>query len=66
MINILKSIFGKSDELGSGVIQSQRDPVCGMQIKGDAITAEYQGKNYYFCSEHCREQFIAMPNNFVD
>ena len=38
-----------------------QDPVCGMKIKRDRAAAhsDYQGKVYYFCSELCRERFVA-------
>jgi YHS domain-containing protein/mono/diheme cytochrome c family protein len=38
-----------------------RDPVCGMKIKRDRAAAHdsYRGKSYYFCSELCRERFVA-------
>ncbi|CAN5718580.1 hypothetical protein BH11VER1_BH11VER1_38860 [soil metagenome] len=26
-----------------------------------AIHAERDGKTFYFCSEHCREKFLAAP-----
>jgi YHS domain-containing protein len=39
------------------------DPVCGMRIDPDdaAATAEFGGKNYYFCSEACGVRFEADP-----
>jgi Cu+-exporting ATPase len=39
------------------------DPVCGMNIddREAAGTAEYEGQTYYFCSEACRDTFIADP-----
>ncbi|TML07837.1 MAG: YHS domain-containing protein [Actinobacteria bacterium] len=34
------------------------DPVCGMSVdKGRAKTAEYGGRTYYFCSDHCKATF---------
>lgn len=44
--------------------KSFKDPVCGMRAT-DQIMAEYNGQNYYFCSDHCKEQFIASPEEFV-
>jgi adenylate cyclase len=40
------------------------DPVCGMRIDSEdaAATAEYDGKTYYFCSEVCRDVFVADPS----
>ena len=38
-----------------------QDPVCGMKIKRDRAAAhsDYQGKDYHFCSELCRDRFVA-------
>ena len=38
--------------------QEAIDPVCGMTIPTDgAITREYEGATYYFCSEICATRF---------
>ncbi len=38
------------------------DPVCGMTVDTTtALHAERDGKTSYFCSEHCREKFLASP-----
>jgi Cu+-exporting ATPase len=35
------------------------DPICGMTVSEDSkIRAERDGKTYYFCCEHCRQQFL--------
>jgi len=36
------------------------DPICGMTVN-EAVgrTAERDGKTYYFCSDHCRQKFLA-------
>lgn len=43
------------------------DPVCGMKVAmgDDAITADYEGKTYYFCSTQCRDQFLEDPMTYV-
>ena len=43
------------------------DPVCGMRIDpDDAVAAvEHGGTTYYFCSEACRELFVADPGEFL-
>ena len=43
------------------------DPVCGMRIDTDdaAATVEHQGTSYYFCSEPCRDAFVADPAQYV-
>ena len=42
------------------------DPVCGMQVDpaGSSHKAEYRGASYWFCSEHCRKEFLAHPEDF--
>lgn len=41
-----------------------KDPICGMTVDAaTAIRAERDGKTYYFCSEHCRQKFLATPAN---
>jgi uncharacterized protein len=38
------------------------DPVCGMQVdRAKAVSATLDGRTRYFCSEHCRQAFIANP-----
>jgi uncharacterized membrane protein YraQ (UPF0718 family)/YHS domain-containing protein len=41
------------------------DPVCGMRVdRARALQAEHDGRTYAFCSEHCRERFMADPERF--
>jgi uncharacterized membrane protein YraQ (UPF0718 family) len=36
------------------------DPVCGMKVdRARAVTAQHEGRTVYFCSEHCRHEFVA-------
>ncbi len=44
-----------------------RDEVCGMQSTASTAraTAEFQGKTYYFCGEHCRRRFLEHPGWYV-
>jgi YHS domain-containing protein len=42
------------------------DPVCGMTVdKSKAVTHEFGGKRYYFCSEHCMHAFTAEPGRYA-
>lgn len=43
------------------------DPVCSMEIEERTaeFTSEYDSKTYYFCSEHCKEQFENDPEEYV-
>ncbi len=35
-----------------------KDPVCGMQVdEGSGVRLDYEGRPYYFCSQHCAEKF---------
>ena len=36
-----------------------RDPVCGMTVEPDALSAEHAGELYRFCSLACRDLFLA-------
>ena len=43
------------------------DPVCKMQVTSDpsAPHAIFNGKTYFFCSEHCKEQFLKRPAEYA-
>jgi Cu+-exporting ATPase len=42
--------------------QSAIDPVCGMRVKPDSPhRAEHEGRQFLFCSNRCKERFIANP-----
>jgi Cu+-exporting ATPase len=43
------------------------DPICGMEINEDnaAGKSHYQGNEYYFCSETCKERFDLDPAEYV-
>jgi Cu+-exporting ATPase len=45
-----------------------KDPVCGMEVIPEkaAGKTEYQGNDYYFCSEKCLEKFKQDPEEFLD
>jgi Cu+-exporting ATPase len=35
------------------------DPICGMTVdEATALSAERDGQTFYFCGEHCRQQFL--------
>ena len=69
MENKIKSLIKKLSRFGFSVKpkgSKRTDPVCGMESSGDLFKAEDQGKSYYFCSDHCQDQFTANPANHVD
>jgi Cu+-exporting ATPase len=40
-----------------------KDPICGMTVdEATALRAERDGQIFYFCSEHCRQEFLAQPS----
>jgi len=43
------------------------DPVCGMEVtpQDAAGSYQYQGRQFYFCSQSCLEQFQASPQAFL-
>ncbi|MCU1325413.1 MAG: hypothetical protein JWN34_783 [Bryobacterales bacterium] len=45
----------------------EKDVVCGMQVDPAkaAGTSEYQGKNYYFCSQSCKQKFDQSPQQYA-
>lgn len=42
-----------------------RDPICDMTVGPDALSAEYGGAIYRFCSSACRDLFMAQPERYV-
>jgi protein SCO1/2 len=42
------------------------DPVCRMAVTDDPSSPHvmYRGKTYFFCSDHCREQFLKNPEKY--
>ena len=43
------------------------DPVCGMTInsKDAAAKINHEGKAYFFCSTHCRDEFKQSPQRYT-
>ena len=42
------------------------DPVCGMAVEtGDGHHAEHEGQVFWFCSRHCRDEFLTDPQRFL-
>nr|WP_295745134.1 heavy metal translocating P-type ATPase [uncultured Acidocella sp.] len=44
-----------------------KDPVCGMTVDPTKSEhqAEYEGRTFHFCSQGCREKFIADPDRYL-
>src|SRR6266700_8176994 len=43
------------------------DPVCGMKIECEkAVTTEWEGQVFSFCSKGCRSEFLEEPQQFLN
>jgi Cu+-exporting ATPase len=43
------------------------DPICGMEVdESKALSAERDGRKYYFCCEHCRRKFVEGQESRVE
>ncbi|MDP2601817.1 MAG: heavy metal translocating P-type ATPase [Deltaproteobacteria bacterium] len=44
------------------------DPVCHMSVEEEqaAATYQYDGRNYYFCAQGCRDRFAENPEKFLN
>lgn len=44
------------------------DLVCGMTVNPERAAGkfEYEGKTYYFCSQHCLHKFSANPESYIN
>jgi YHS domain-containing protein len=46
--------------------EKARDPVCGLMVEKDPnLSAEYDGKTYYFCSNADRDKFKKNPQKYI-
>jgi uncharacterized membrane protein YraQ (UPF0718 family)/YHS domain-containing protein len=43
------------------------DPVCGMKVdRAKAVTKDFGGETFYFCSEHCLHAFELDPEQYLE
>lgn len=42
-----------------------KDPVCGMEVAPAQFEMIYEGIHYAFCSEQCRQRFVANPHLYI-
>ncbi len=42
-----------------------RDPVCGMLVDPEQLVVTFEGMRFAFCSEQCREHFLANPHLYI-
>ena len=51
---------------GDDAAAGGKDPVCGMQVRGDrGYTKVHEGTRYAFCSRDCPEKFEADPGRYA-
>ncbi|PLX61040.1 MAG: copper-translocating P-type ATPase [Sedimenticola selenatireducens] len=42
------------------------DPVCGMTVSDTSeYRSDFEGTDYYFCSEHCEKRFLDNPSGYL-
>src|SRR5579885_3510228 len=57
-----------SEQLGTTSVSQQADPVCGMTVSVSTDSphrAAFAGREYVFCSNHCREKFQLDPQRYA-
>ncbi|MHC5065764.1 MAG: YHS domain-containing protein, partial [Planctomycetota bacterium] len=66
LIVLFDNVGSRDAGLESGAIREvvSRDLVCQMDV-GDRITADFEGRRYHFCTENCRELFLAQPGQYL-
>ena len=43
-----------------------KDPVCGMSVdERSDFSTQFEGKKYFFCSDDCKQEFDAEPDEYV-
>lgn len=42
-----------------------KDPVCGMEVAPAQFETTFEGIRYAFCSEQCRQRFVANPHLYI-
>ncbi|TMD09491.1 MAG: YHS domain-containing protein [Chloroflexi bacterium] len=58
-------LYRNRQRLGGGAGYAM-DPVCGMQVERQLAPATARGgdRTYFFCSDRCRDRFVADPGRF--
>lgn len=46
---------------------THRDPVCNMEVdeQSAAGRSQYQGEDYFFCSQDCKQKFDRNPEQYA-
>lgn len=63
-VSLEKNGYFKKVSNGDAVL----DLICGMEIskKNTKFKRNYKGKNYYFCSEPCKNHFDFDPEKYAE
>lgn len=67
-VRSLQSFEGRWEQILSQGGMMTTDPVCGMTVdeKKSEFNTQFAGKKYSFCSENCKREFDADPDEFVE
>jgi YHS domain-containing protein len=62
VFGVLVWFYRNRDRLGGGHGYAM-DPMCGMQVEKSNAPARvrHEDHTFYFCSDHCKERFLADP-----
>ena len=65
IFGLLLWLYRNRERLGGGAGYAI-DPVCGMQVERQLAPANARSddQTYFFCSDRCRDQFVANPGRF--
>ena len=65
VFGLLFWLYRNRERLGGGAGYAI-DPVCGMQVERQLAPASARGgdQRYFFCSDRCRDRFVADPDRF--
>ncbi|MEN8222489.1 MAG: YHS domain-containing protein [Acidobacteriota bacterium] len=60
--SLFRSRSSKKNTSGSGGVEKmEKDPVCGTYVpEKTSLKLKSEGEIYHFCSEKCREEYIAQ------
>ena len=48
-------------EIEASENRTDKDPICGMEVKDDSIVSSHLGRTFHFCSEQCKKVFDLNP-----
>ena len=68
-IMLYRSLFGGSPRLEdpSEVADAVQDPNCGMYTpKNQSVAKTVQGKEHFFCSKKCADEYSSKKNDGLD